>query len=120
ILAGWVVASLAGIGSAGIEHATGAVPIEDRGTPSLTAAAELVDASQVTTMGNAAVANADVANADVVMTAEPVTAATAAPVTETATDTMVVASVDPASTVEAALPDASRMLPPETPPVQVA
>src|SRR5439155_4831254 len=78
------------------------------------------DASQVTTMGNAAVANADVANADVVMTAEPVTAATAAPVTETATDTMVVASVDPASTVEAALPDASRMLPPETPPVQVA
>ena len=35
-LAGWVVASLAGFGSAGIEN-TGAVPIEDRRSPSLTA-----------------------------------------------------------------------------------
>jgi len=115
VLAGWVIASL-GFGSARIEHAAGAVPIEDRGAPSLTAAAELADASQVTVAASAAVANADVAT---------VTAASAAPVTETAPDTMVVASVDPASTVEAALPDPSQMptsqiLPPETPPVQEA
>ena len=56
VLAGWVVAWLAGFGSAGIEN-TGAVPIEDR-APSLTADAELADAPQATAMGNAAVANA--------------------------------------------------------------
>src|ERR1700730_2499358 len=106
VLAGWVVASLAGFGSAGIEN-TGAVPIEDRRTPSLTADAELADAPQATAMGNA-----DVANADVVMAAESVTG--------TATDTTAAASDEPESIVEAALPDASQMLPPETPPVQVA
>ena len=55
VLAGWVVAWLAGFGSAGIEN-TGAVPIEDRRAPSLTANAELADAPQATAMGNAAVA----------------------------------------------------------------
>jgi len=72
--------------------------IEDRRAPSLTADAELADAPQATAMGNAAVANADVA---------------------TATDTTA-ASDEPESIVEAALPDSSQMLPPETPPVQVA
>src|SRR3981081_3029909 len=42
VLAGWVVASIAGFGSAGFENA-GAVPIEDRRAPSLTADAELAD-----------------------------------------------------------------------------
>ena len=57
-------------------------------------------------MGNAAIANADVATA-------------AESVTGTATDTTA-ASDKPESIVEAALPDPSQMLPPETPPVQVA
>jgi hypothetical protein len=95
VLAGWVVAWLAGFGSAGIEN-TGAV--QDRRAPSLTADAELVDAPQATAMGNAAVANADVA---------------------TATD-MTPASDEPKSIVEAALPDSSQIPPPESPPVQVA
>jgi hypothetical protein len=101
VLAGWIVASLAGFGPAGIEN-TGAVPIEDRRTPSLAADAELADAPRATAMGHAAVANAHVATA-----AEPATA----------TDTTAAAN-ELESIVEAALPDLS--LPPETPPVQVA
>jgi hypothetical protein len=105
VLGGWVVAWLAGFGSAGIEN-TGAVPIEDRRAPSLTADAELADAPQATAMGNAAVVSDDVVTA-------------AESVTGTATDTRA-ASDEPESIVEAALPDSSQMLPPETPPVQVA
>jgi hypothetical protein len=82
VLEGCVVAWLVSLGSAGIENA-GAVPIEDRRTPSLTgsltADAGLADASRATTpqatapqatapqataVGNAAVANADVPNED--------------------------------------------------------
>ena len=105
VLAGWVVVSLAGFGSAGIEN-TGAVPIEDRRAPSLTADAEFADAPQLTAMGNAAVANEDVVTA-------------AESVTGTATETTA-ASDEPESIVEAALPDPPPMPPPETPPVQVA
>jgi len=134
VLAGWVVAWLAGFGSAGIENtgavpienrrapslaaaaevpdapqaiatSTGAVPIEDRRAPSLTADAELPDALQAPAAGDAAVANADVVTA-----AESVMA--------TATNTKA-ASDEPGSIVEAALPDSSQMLPPETPPVPV-
>src|SRR3984893_3751045 len=101
-LAGWVVASLAGCGSAGI----GAVPIEDRRAPILAADAELADAPRATAMGHAAVANADVVTA-------------AGSVTGKATDTTA-ASGEPESIVEAALPGSSQMLPPETPPVLVA
>src|SRR3954470_5344101 len=97
VLAGGVVAWPASVGSAGIEN-TGAVPIEDRRAPSLTGVAELADAPHATAMGNAAVANADVATA-----AESVAA-----ITTTASD-------EPESIVEAALPDSSQMLPPETP-----
>jgi type III secretion system FlhB-like substrate exporter len=100
-----VLAWLAGFGSAGIQN-TGAVPIEDRRAPSLTADAELADAPQVIAMGDAAVVNDDVVTA-------------AKSVTRTATDTTV-ASDQPKSIVEAALPDSSQMLPPETPRVQVA
>src|SRR6266852_5570923 len=102
-LAGWVVASLTGVGSVDIENA-GAVSIEDHPSPSLTA--EVVDAPQATASGNIAVASADVA-------------AIAELVTGTAADTTA-ASDQPKSTVEAALPDSSQVLPPETPPVQVA
>ena len=137
ILAGWVVAWLAGFGSTAIEN-TGAVPIEDRRTPSLIADGEFADASQATAMGNAANAdvpiedrrtpsltadaeladapqatamgNAAVAKANVATAAESVTG--------TATDTTA-ASNEPASIVEATLPDSSRMPPPETSPVQV-
>jgi hypothetical protein len=105
VLAIWVLASFAVLGSAGIERA-GAVPIEDRRAPSLAADAELADAPQATAISNAVVANADVATA-------------AEPVTQTATDTTA-ASDEPESIVEAALPASSQMLPPETPPVQVA
>jgi hypothetical protein len=96
VLAGWVVAWLAGFGSAAIEN-IGAVPIEDRRAPSLTADAEFTNAPQATAIGDA-LANDDVG---------------------TATHTMA-ASDEPESMVEAALPDSSQMLPPETPPVQVA
>src|SRR5437763_4833771 len=109
VLAGWVVASLAGFGSAGIEI-TAAVPIDDRRAPSLTADVELAVAPQATAMGNAAVANAAVASAEVATAAEPVTG--------TETDTTA-ASDKPESIIVAALPDSSQMLPPETPPVQV-
>jgi hypothetical protein len=105
VLAAWVVAWLAGFGSAGIEN-TGAVPIADRRAPSLAADAELADAPQATAMGNAAVANVDVATA-------------AESVVGTATDTTP-ASDEPKSIVEAALPDSSQVLPPEAPPAQVA
>ena len=105
VLAGWVVASFAGLGSVGIENA-GAISIEDRRAPSLAADAELADAPRTTVMGNAAIANADVAT-------------TAKSVTGTVTDTTA-ASDEPESIVEAALADSSQMLPPETPPMQVA
>jgi hypothetical protein len=104
VLAGWIVAWLAGFGSAGIEN-TVAVPIEDRAA-SLTANAELLDAPQAPAAGDAAVANTDVATA-----AESVMA--------TATYTEV-ASYEPESIVEAALPDPSQMLPADLPREQVA
>jgi len=109
VLAGWIVAWLAGFGSAGIEN-TGAVPVKDRRAPSLTADAELAVAPQATAMGNAAIANIAVASAEVVTATEPVMG--------TATDTTA-ASGEPESIVVAALPDSSQMLPPETPPVPV-
>jgi hypothetical protein len=135
VLAGWVVASLAGFGTAGLEN-TGAMPIDDRRAPSLTAAAELPDAPQAIAMSTGAVpieahrapsltahaelpdvpqapaaGDAAVANADVVAAAESVTA--------TATDTTA-ASDEPKSIVEAALPDSSQTTPPEKPLVRLA
>ena len=105
VLAGWLVASLAGFGSAGIE-ATAAVPIEDGPAPHLTADTDLAVAPQAAAMGNAAIANAEVSTA-------------VESVMGTATDTMA-ASDEPQSIVVAALPDSSQMLPPETPPMATA
>jgi hypothetical protein len=106
VLAGWIVAWLAGFGSIGIEI-TGAVPIEERAS-ALAANTELPDAPQATAMGN----NAAVANDDVAAAAAETLRATAvhtpAPMDE------------PKPIVQAALPDSSQMLSPETPPSQVA
>jgi hypothetical protein len=85
VLAGCVVAWVAGFGSAGIED-TAAAPIVDRLPPSLTADAEVADSPQTTVLANAAVDSAD-------------TAAPAAVVT--ATDTRAV-SDEPESIAEAA------------------
>jgi len=101
VLAGCVVAWLAGFASAGIEN-TGAAPIVDH-PPSLTADAELADAPQATAMGATAVESSDMA----------------APAFVKATDTRT-ASDEPESIAEAALTDSSQMQPPETPSVQVA
>jgi hypothetical protein len=104
VIAGWVVAWLAGFGSAGIEN-TGAAPMVERRAASLTADAELADASQATVMGSAAVDITGVAATESVM--------------ETATDARA-ASDEAKSIVEAAMTDSSPVLPPETPPVRVA
>jgi len=104
VLASWVVASLAGFGSTGIEN-TGVVPVEQRRAPPLTADAQFAEPALAPAMGNAAVASADVATA-------------AESVAGTATGTMAAADKQE-SIVVAALPDSSQMLPPETPPVPV-
>ena len=104
VLAGCGVAWLAGFGSAGIENAVGAVPIENHRAPSLTVDPEPVDAPQTAAMGSAAVADFDVATS-----ATPGTAADLAP-----------AFHEPESIVEAALPDPSQVPPPESVPMQVA
>ena len=132
VLAGWIVAWLAGFGSASTEN-TRAVPIENRAA-SLAANAELADKPQAIPMGNPVIASADVAAAveSVTGMATDTTAASDEPesiveaalpdpsqVPAMATDTTA-ASDKPESIVVAALPDPSQMLPPETPPVQVA
>jgi hypothetical protein len=101
VLAGCVVAWLAGFGSAGIEN-TAAAPIVDRPSPSLTA--EVADAPQPTAMANAAVDSADMA-------------APAAAVT--VTNTTAAAPDEPRPIAKAALTDSSHTMPPVTPPMQV-
>jgi hypothetical protein len=119
VLAGWVVAGLAGYGSASIENAAGALPIEDRRLSSFSADAEVVDAPQPTAMGNAVVASADVAAAVEAVTGIATdTTTAAASVAGMAADTTS-ASDEPESMVLAALPDSSQIVPPETPSVQV-
>src|SRR6476660_8361056 len=132
VLAGWIVAWLAGFGSASTDN-TRAVPIENRAA-SLAGNAELADKPQAIPMGTPVIASADVAAAveSVTAMAADTTAASDEPesivvaalpdpsqVPAMATDTTA-ASDKPESIVVAALPDPSQMLPPETPPVQVA
>jgi hypothetical protein len=92
VLAGWIVAWLAGFGSASTENT--AVPIENRAA-SLAANAMLADEPQAIAMGNPVIASADVATA-------------VESVTGMATDTTA-ASDEPESIVEAALPDPSQV-----------
>src|SRR5215211_449201 len=61
VLAGWIIAWLAGFGLAGTE-ATRAPPIENRAA-SLAANAEIADEPQAIAMGNPIIASADVATA---------------------------------------------------------
>ena len=110
VLAGCVIAWLAGFGSAGIEN-TGAVPIEDRRAASLAADVEFANAPQTIAMSNAAVVKVDVSKADVAMAVESVTG--------TASDTTAV-SDEPESIIWAALPNSPQVLPPQSPPVQMA
>jgi len=104
VLSGWVIAGLAGVGSARIENAAGALPVEVRPSPTVIAE-QRADKPQA--MSNAAVVKADVA---------PITE----PVTKPATEKTVVASADPAAIVELASPNPSPVLPPEMPAMQVA
>jgi hypothetical protein len=109
-----VVVWFAGLGSAGIEQA--AVPTLDRLAPALSADVERAAAPPPPATDNAAIGNIDDARA-----AEPV----AEPARATAVDTAAASDAPksiadaPKSIVEAALTDASQMLPPEPPPVQV-
>ena len=109
VLAGWVIAWLAGFGSANIEN-TGAVPIEDRRAASLAADVEFADAPQTIAMSNAAVVKVDLAKADVAMAVESVTG--------TASDTTAV-SDEQELIIWAALPNSPQVLP-QSPPVQMA
>ena len=147
VLAGWVAASLAGLGSLGIEN-TGA-PIEDRRATSVTARAEHVDAPLATAMGEDGVAVADMESGDAalpdprpmlpaatppvllasVSTADPIEDRLAASVTSGAErvdappaaamgeDGVAVADLESGG---AALPDPRPMLPAATPPVLLA
>jgi hypothetical protein len=94
VLAGWVVAWLVGFGSAGLEN-TDAAPIADRRAISLSADSEPADASQATTVTNAAV------DAAAVTAIEPVTG-----------------SERPESILEVALTNSSQTPALETPSVQ--
>jgi hypothetical protein len=91
VLAGWIVACLAGFGSAVIEN-TGAAPILDGPASSLTADAEHADAPQATATGNAAIDKAEIAGTAEAATATGTTGST----------------------------ESSQRQPPETPPVQAA
>jgi hypothetical protein len=101
-LAGWIVASLAGFGSAAIEN-TSAAPIVEPGPLSLAAAAP-ADARQATALGYAAVDNANLAKATESVRATDARAASDAP----------------DSIAEAASTTSPQMARPETPRVQVA
>ncbi len=103
VLVGLVAALLAGFGSAGTNTVT---PIEERRAASVAADAERVDTPLITTTGNIVVASADVA-------------AVPELVTVAATDATA-ASDKSGSIVVAALPESSQILPPESPPVQMA
>jgi len=97
ILAGWVIAAVAGFGLPGIKN--DATPIEDCRALCLTVDAK-IDALQATAMGKS-----NAFSADAVMAAAAVTGTGGS------------GEVEP---IAAALPDSSQMLVPETPPVQIA
>jgi hypothetical protein len=83
LLAGWVLAWLAGLSSTSIDN-TGAAPIADRSPPSFAASAEPADAPQVTAIGNAAVDSPDAAAATetTAVSDQPKPLAEAAPLVE--------------------------------------
>jgi hypothetical protein len=98
------VAWFAGFGSAGTENT--AAPTLERRAPFLTTDFELADVPQPTAVGNAGIDSVDVARAAEIVRGTPAG--------------RMVASDEPKSIVEASLANSSPILPPETPPVQVA
>jgi hypothetical protein len=107
VLVGWVVAGLAGLGSAGVEK-TGAAAIVDR-PPTSVADTEPAYTPQPAATADAAVTNAAITNTDVAMPVPSVTV----------TNTMA-ASDESESFPDTALIESPQMPSPETPPVQVA
>jgi hypothetical protein len=108
LLVGWVVAGLAGFGSAGVEK-TGAAAIVDRPPTSVAEDTEPAYTPQPAATADAAVTNTAVTNADVAMPVPSVTV----------TNTMA-ASDESESFPDTALIESPQMPSPETPPVQVA
>lgn len=106
LLASGIVVGLASFGSAGIENAAGALPVEDRRAVPPAKDAERADVPQSTAVSHVAVASADPAVV-IELAAETVTGTTVAP-------------AEPPAIGEAALPDLSEAPPPEAPPVQMA
>src|SRR5947208_7206139 len=96
VLTSWVLARLAGVGSAGIEN-TGAMPTEEGRAASLNAQAEVAGASQAPVVADAVAADAD---------ARPAVKS----VTDAISDTTLVSDA-PVSVVVAALSDSAQTLP---------
>jgi len=117
VLVGWVVAGLAGLGSAGIEK-TGAAAIVDRPPTSVAENTELAYAPQPAATADAAVANA-VTNTAVTNTAVTNTDV-AMPVPSVTTTATAAASDESESFPDTALIGSPQVPSPETPPVQVA
>jgi hypothetical protein len=112
VLVGWVVAGLAGLGSAGIEK-TGAA-IVDRPPTSVAEDTELAYAPQPAATVDAAVANTAVTNTAVTNTD------VAMPVPSVTTTATAAASDESESFPDTALIGSPQVPSPETPPVQVA
>jgi hypothetical protein len=134
------VACVVGFGSTGTEN-TGAAPVAERHPPPLTADAPRATAIDNAAIDNAAVDNAAIDNAAVDNAAIDNAAVDNAAVGNVTVDNVTVANADmataaesvtgmataklaasdePQPIVEAALPDPSQMLSPESPPAQVA
>ena len=97
-LAGWVFVAVAGLGMQGIKNTNKGIT-EDRRAPRLGVDADPVDAPKATAVGKVGISNVDAGTA----AAERGTGGSGE-----------------AEAVEGALPDPSQMLPPKTPPVQIA
>ena len=111
VLAGWVAAGLAGIGSTGIENS--GEPIEDNQATSVAAQAEHVEGPRATSMGDAA--TADPATADLASTQfalASVTRSASAPVDPNTPRATVLVADD--SAAEEPVVEASSSPPPET------
>jgi hypothetical protein len=106
VLAGWVVASLDGLGSASIENAGMMPKIEEHHASTLVTNTELSAVPQTPAPGSAAVASADVAAA--VEAVKGILTEAAPPPDE------------PEPILQAALPDPSQTLEPDAAPAQVA
>jgi hypothetical protein len=98
------IAWFAGFGSAGIENT--AAPTLEHLAPFHTADLKLTDAPQLAAMGNAGLGNVEVTSVAELVRGMPTDRPTA--------------SDEPKSNAESVLTNSSEMVPPETPPVQVA